>query len=57
MTEVRELSENAQSPILVTLFGMVTEVRELPSNAQSPILVTAVPSIVLGITTYFEHIS
>ena len=33
--------ENASSPILVTLFGMVTEVRlEQPLNASSPILVT-----------------
>ena len=46
--EVRPLHcENAQSPMLVTLLGMVTEVRPLqPENAELPMLVTLLGMIV-----------
>jgi hypothetical protein len=41
MTEVRAVPLNAQLPILVTLWGILTEARlEHCSNALSPILVT-----------------
>ena len=46
-------SSKANSPILVTLFGIVTLVRLLQSpKAQPPILVTLFPSISAGISTF-----
>jgi hypothetical protein len=55
MTEVRAVPLNAQLPILVTLWGILTEARlEHCSNALSPILVT-----LLGMLTEarLEHCS
>ena len=40
VTEVRRLAWNAESPMLVTEFGIVTVVRALLWNAPVPMLVT-----------------
>ena len=44
-------AENAQSPISVTVSGIVTLTRHVPRNASSPIATTVWPSIVCGIAS------
>ena len=47
VTEVRRFASNAELPILVTEFGIVTVVRSLTENASAPMLVTELPIVTL----------